>query len=56
VKHLNYAYDLQAVQANLDKALKDYGRIRAGPAPDELAMTQAELGNAQAQLNMARRI
>ena len=55
VKHLNYAYDLQAAQANLDKALKDYEEYAAGPAPDELAMAQAELGNAQAQLNMARK-
>lgn len=54
VKHLNYEYELQVAQANLDKTLEDYHKYTAGPAPDDLTLAQAELGNAQAQLTLAK--
>lgn len=54
VKHLNYEYDLQAAQANLDKALKDYDKYTSGPAPDDLILAKAEADNAQAQLTLAQ--
>ena len=54
VKHLSYVYDLQAAQANLEKALQDYDETASGADPDALALAQAELSNAEAQLALAQ--
>ena len=54
VKHLSYVYDLQAAQANLEKALQDYDETAGGAEPDALALAQAELSNAEAQLALAQ--
>ena len=54
VKRLGYEYDVQIAQARLDKALADYARYTAGPAPEDLALAQAELANAEAQLVSAQ--
>ncbi|MBN1149533.1 MAG: efflux RND transporter periplasmic adaptor subunit [Anaerolineales bacterium] len=50
VKRLNYEYELQVAQANLEKARADYDKYKDGPAADELALAEAELANAQAKL------
>jgi multidrug resistance efflux pump len=54
VKRLSYVYDLQAAQANLEKALQDYDDSSGGPDPDALALAQGELANAEAQLALAQ--
>lgn len=54
VKRLNYEYELQVAQANLEAARKEYGAYADGPAADELALAEAELANAQAKLALAQ--
>lgn len=54
VKRLKLDYELQVAQANLDKAREDCDIYTAGPSPDDLALAEAELANAQAQLTLAQ--
>ncbi len=54
VKRLNYEYELQVAQANLDAARQEYEKYKDGPAADELALAEAELANAQAKLALAK--
>lgn len=54
VRRLNYEYELQVAQAHLDKARADYDQYTTGPAADDLSLAQAELANAQAQLDLVR--
>ena len=53
VKRLNYEYELEVAQANLDKARRDYDKYKDGPAPDDLKQAEAELASAQAKLSVA---
>jgi len=46
--------NLEAAQAQADKARQDRDRLADGPDPDELARLEAELQSAQAQLEVAR--
>jgi len=54
VKRLQYEYDLQVVQAKLDKALSDYTILQAGPDPDKVRLAEARISNAQTQLSAAQ--
>jgi len=53
VKRLQYETDLAVAQANLAKALKDYGTWKDGPDPDEVKLAQVSLENAQSALAAA---
>jgi multidrug efflux pump subunit AcrA (membrane-fusion protein) len=53
VKRLEYEYELQVAQAKLEEARKDYDILKQGPKPEELAVAQARLENAQASLSAA---
>jgi multidrug resistance efflux pump len=54
VKRLEYEYELQVAEANLDKARDRYAKVEKGPAADELKLAQAELANALARLELAK--
>lgn len=54
VRRLQYEYDLQVTQAQLDKALSDYAILQAGPDPARLRLAEARLSTAQAQLAAAQ--
>jgi HlyD family secretion protein len=54
VKRLQYEYDLQVTQAQLDKALSDYAILQAGPDPEKVQMAEARISNAQTQLSAAK--
>lgn len=54
VQRLEYEYALQVAEANLDKARQEYEKYKDGPAPDEIALAEAELANAQAKLALAK--
>ena len=54
VRRLQYEYDLQVVQAQLDKALSDYEISQAGPDPARLRLAEGRVSNAQAQLAAAQ--
>ncbi len=54
VRRLQYEYDLQVAQAQLDKALADYEILQAGPDPAKLRLAEARLSNAQTQLAAAQ--
>lgn len=54
VTQLGYVYALEVAQTNLENARRDYARYQDGPDPSELAMAQAELNNAQANLALAQ--
>jgi multidrug efflux pump subunit AcrA (membrane-fusion protein) len=54
VRRLQYEYDLQVAQAQLDKALADYETLQAGPDPARLRLAEARLSNAQTQLAAAQ--
>ena len=53
VKRLEYEYELQVAQAKLEEARRDYDILKRGPKPEELAVAQARLENAQASLSAA---
>lgn len=55
VQRLNYEYELQVAQANLEKARQVYDQFKDGPAKDELAEAEAELANAKANLTLAQK-
>jgi multidrug resistance efflux pump len=46
--------DLITTQASLEDAELNYGKLADGPDPDQIAMAQARLDNAQAQLAVAQ--
>jgi HlyD family secretion protein len=54
VRRLQYEYDLQVAQAQLDQALRDYATWQAGPDPARVRLAEARLSNAQAQLAAAQ--
>jgi multidrug efflux pump subunit AcrA (membrane-fusion protein) len=54
VRRLQYEYDVQVAQAQLDKALADYATWQAGPDPARMRLAEARLSNAQAQLAAAQ--
>jgi HlyD family secretion protein len=54
VRRLQYEYDLEVAQAQLDKARHDYEIYKAGPDPDKLRLAQARQTNAQNQLAAAQ--
>jgi len=54
VKRLNYEYELEVAQANLEKARAAYAEVENGPSHDELNLAQAELANAEARLELAK--
>jgi multidrug efflux pump subunit AcrA (membrane-fusion protein) len=54
VRRLQYEYDVQVAQAQLDKALADYATWQAGPDPAKVRLAEARLSNAQAQLAAAQ--
>ena len=54
VKRLQYEYDLQVAQAQLDKALSDYATLQAGPDPEKVRLAEARISNAQTQLSAAQ--
>lgn len=54
VQRLEYEYALEVAEANLDKARGEYEKYKDGPAPDEIALAEAELANASAKLALAQ--
>jgi multidrug efflux pump subunit AcrA (membrane-fusion protein) len=54
VRRLQYEYDLQVAQAQLEKALSNYEILQAGPDPARLRLAEARLSNAQTQLAAAQ--
>jgi len=54
VTRLQYEYQLEVAQANLNKARADYEKVKDGPDPTELAIAKAELAYAQAKLALAK--
>jgi len=54
VRRLQYEYDLQVTQAQLDQALSDYAILQAGPDPARLRLAEARVANTQAQLAAAQ--
>ena len=54
VRRLQYEYDVEVAQAQLDKALADYATWQAGPDPAKVRLAEARLSNAQAQLAAAQ--
>ena len=54
VRRLQYEYDLEVAQAQLDKARHDYDVLSAGPDPDKLRLAEARRTNAENQLAAAQ--
>ena len=54
VKRLNYEYELQVAQANLEKARQEYDKYKDGPATDELTLAKATLANAEDKLALVK--
>jgi multidrug efflux pump subunit AcrA (membrane-fusion protein) len=54
VKRLQYEYDLEVAQAQLDQALSDYATLQAGPDPEKVRLAEARLSNAETQLAAAQ--
>jgi multidrug efflux pump subunit AcrA (membrane-fusion protein) len=54
VKRLQYEYDLEVAQAQLDQALSDYATLKAGPDPEKVRLAEARLSNAETQLSAAQ--
>ena len=54
VKRLEYEYNLEVAQANLNKARKDYDTWKDGPNPADVATLEARIAAAQATINLAR--
>lgn len=51
---IQYAADLGLAQAKLDKAKKDYEKLKDGPDPDQVRLAQERLQNAKAALAAAQ--
>ena len=54
VKRLEYEYEVQTAEANLEKARADYEKLIAGPNPDDIALAEAQLASAEAKLAQAQ--
>jgi multidrug efflux pump subunit AcrA (membrane-fusion protein) len=54
VRRLQYEYDLEVAQAQLNQALSDYATLKAGPDPEKVRLAEANLSNAQTQLAAAQ--
>jgi HlyD family secretion protein len=54
VRRLEYEYNLEVAQANLNKARKDYETWKNGPNPADVAAVEARIAASQATLNLAR--
>jgi multidrug efflux pump subunit AcrA (membrane-fusion protein) len=54
LRRLELESRLMGALARLEKAKQDYARLGAGADPQEMALAQARLKNAQAQLEMAK--
>jgi HlyD family secretion protein len=50
VKRLQYEYNLQVAQDNLDKARQDYTKWKDGPDPGDIAASNAKIAAAEATL------
>ena len=53
VKRLEYEYEVETAEANLEKARADYEKLIAGPNPDDIALAEAQLASADAKLAQA---
>jgi len=53
VKRLEYEYDLQVANDNLDTAREDFEKWQAGPDPDEVAAAEARIAASEATLSQA---
>ena len=53
VKRLQYEYDLQVAQDNLDRAHEDYQQYKDGPDPAEVDFMNAKIAAAEATINQA---
>ena len=56
VRRLQYEYDLEVAQAQLDKARHDYEVLSAGPDPDKLRLAEARQTDAENQLAAAQAV
>jgi multidrug efflux pump subunit AcrA (membrane-fusion protein) len=54
VKRLEYEYEVETAEANLEKARADYEKLIAGPNPDDIALAEAQLASAEAKLAQAQ--
>ncbi len=54
VKRLEYEYEVEIAEANLEKARADYEKLIAGPNPDDIALAEAQLASADAKLAQAQ--
>lgn len=54
VRRLELDYQLQVVQANLEKARQDYDKWKNGPDPDDIAALEARIAAAQVTLDQVR--
>jgi multidrug resistance efflux pump len=54
VRRIEYVYALDVAQEELDKALEDYETLKKGPDPEEVALAQSRLVNAEASLAAAQ--
>ncbi len=53
LKRLNYEYALEIAQTNLNKAIQDYEKWKAGPNPAEVEAIQAKISAAEATIKQA---
>ena len=53
IRRLDYEYQLEVAQANLEKAQQEYEKYKDGPAKEDELVAQADLNNAQAKLAVA---
>jgi HlyD family secretion protein len=56
VRRLQYEYDLEVAQAQLDQARHDYEVLSAGPDPDKLRLAEARQTDAENQLAAAQAV
>jgi HlyD family secretion protein len=54
VRRLEYEYELEVAQNNLEKARQDYQTWKDGPSSSDVAAAQARIDAAQATINLAR--
>ncbi|MBN1536232.1 MAG: efflux RND transporter periplasmic adaptor subunit [Anaerolineales bacterium] len=54
VRHLNYEVELNQAEAAFEKAQADYEKVKDGPDPDDLTLTNALLDQANANLSATK--
>ncbi|MBN1147222.1 MAG: efflux RND transporter periplasmic adaptor subunit [Anaerolineales bacterium] len=54
VKRLEYEYELQVAQANLEKARSDYEKWKNGPDPADISAIEARIAAAEAAISLAQ--